>query len=197
VLREQDKLDEARRTAEEGADLRRELNDQANLALSQLQIANIAYDQGQFATVEDLAKPAVETLEKIKSTQAQGWGQSIIALAQLKLGKAPEALANAESGAKLAQQGTDRAPRLATAIVLARAQAANGQNAEAMRGLQAVLAEATKYGYLGIEFEARLAMGEMEMQQNPEAGRAQLRSLAKMAREKSFMRIARLAGASS
>jgi hypothetical protein len=137
----------------------------------------------------------VETLEKIKSTQAQGWGQSITALAQLKLGKAPEALANAESGAKLAQQGTDRAPRLATAIVLARAQAANGQNAEAMRGLQAVLAEATKYGYLGIEFEARLAMGEMEMRQNPEAGRTQLRSLAKMAREKSFMRIARLAGA--
>jgi len=195
VLREQDQLDEARRTAEEAADLRRELNDQANLAVSQWQIATIAYDQEQYGTVEDLAKPAIDTFEKIKSNQSEGLAQSTIALAQLKLGKAPEALVNAENASKLAQQGADRAPRLVTGIVLARAQAANGQGADALRGLQAVLTEATKFEYLGIEFEARLAMGEIEMRQNAETGRAQLRSLAKIAREKSFLRIARLAEA--
>ena len=193
VLREQDQLDEARRTAEEASDLRRELGDQNNLATSQIQIAQIAFDQGQYATVEDLVRPAVEAFQKNKSAQQEALGRSLIALAQLELQKNTEALATAEAAAKLAQQGSDKAPPFFAAITLARAQAANGQTAEAKRGLQGVIGEATKYGYLATEFEARLAVGEIEMRENREGTRTQLRALAKAAKEKGFLRIARLA----
>ncbi len=193
VLREEDDLAEARRTAEEGADLRRELGDQNNLAASEIQIAQIAFDQGQYTTVEELARPAVETFQKLKSGQEESLAQGVIALAQLELHKNAEALATAQTASKLAQQGSDKPPRFIAAIVLARAQAANGQTAEALRGLQAVVGEASNYGYLAIEFEARLAIGEIEMRQNRETGRTQLRALAKAAKEKGFLRIARLA----
>jgi eukaryotic-like serine/threonine-protein kinase len=196
VLREEDELAEARRTAEEGADLRRELGDQNNLGASQIQIAQIAFDQGQYATVEDLARPAVEIFQKNKSAQEESLAQGLIALAQLEPHKNADALTTAEAASKLAQQGSDKAPRFIAAIVLARAQAANDQTAEALRGLQGVIGEATKYGYLAMEFEARLAMGETEMRENREGGRAQLRALAKTAKEKGFLRIARLAQSS-
>lgn len=197
VLLEQDKLDEARRTAEEGADLRKELGDQNNVATSQAQIAQIALQQGQYAMVEELAEPAIETFQKIKSPQEEAKAQAWIALAQLNLGKAADALANAEHASQLAAQGTDRPPKLLTAMVLARTQAANGQSAEAVRGLQTVVSEASKYGYLATEFEARLALGELELRQGRESARAQLNALAKQAKEKSFLRIARLAQAAA
>jgi serine/threonine protein kinase/tetratricopeptide (TPR) repeat protein len=195
VLREQDKLDEARQTAEEAAALRRELADQNNLAASQSQIALIAFDQGQYASVEELARPALETFHKIKSAQGEGIAQGLIALAQLQQGKTADAAASADRAAKLAQQGTDRVPRLFAAIVTCRVQAASGQAPEALRELQGVLVEATKYGYVAMEFETRLAIGEIGMRQNREAARAQLKALAKAAREKGFLRIERLAQA--
>ena len=193
VLREQDNLEEARKTAEEGAALRRELGDQNNLAASQVQIAEIAFDQGQYAAVEDLARPAVETFQKIKSEQGEATAQAVIALAQLQTGKTADAGKTAERAVQLAQQGTDRLPRFMTAIVAARAQAANGQSQEAVRALRAVLGEATKYGYRSVEFESRLALGEIEMRQDRDSARTQLRALAKEAKEKGYLRIARLA----
>jgi hypothetical protein len=44
------------------------------------------------------------------------------------------------------------------AIAAARVRAAIGDSAEATQGLEATLAEANKYGYLGYQFEARLAL---------------------------------------
>jgi serine/threonine protein kinase/Tfp pilus assembly protein PilF len=193
VLREQDKLDEACKTAGEGAALRRELGDENNLALSQTQLAEIALDQEQYSTVEELARPAVETFQKIKSVQGEAVAQALIALAQLETGKLADAAATAGRASELAQQGTDRLPRFMTSIVAARTQAASGQTREALHALQAVLSEASKYGYLSVEYEARLATGEIEMRQNREAARGQLNALAKDAKEKGFLRIARLA----
>jgi hypothetical protein len=44
-----------------------------------------------------------------------------------------------------------------------RALAASGKSAEALQRLEAVLTEAKKYGYLNYEYQARLALGEVEM----------------------------------
>ena len=195
VLREQDQLDEARKTAEEGAALRKELGDQNNLAASQMQIAQIALDQGQYASVEELARPAVETYQKIKSAQGEAIAQATIALAQLQAGKLADAATTADRATKLAEQGSDRPPRFVAALVAARVQAANGQTQEAVRALQLLIAEASRYGYLWVEYEARLAIGEIEGKQNRDGSRAQLKLLAKEAKEKGYLRIARLAQA--
>jgi len=193
LLREQDKLDEARGIAEEGVALRRELREENTLAISQAQVAEIALDQGQYPAAEGLARAAVEAFERNKSPQEEAGGLALIALAQVHAGKANDATAIAERASKLALEGTARGPRYSTAIVAARVQAANGQIQEALRALQAVLGEATKYGYCVVEFEARLALGEIEMHQSRDRARAQLRALARDSREKGFRRIARLA----
>ena len=191
VLREQGDLDEARKMAEESVALRRELGDQNNLALSQTLVAQIALDQDQYSAVEGLAQPAVDTFQKIKSPQGEAVAQALIALAQLEIGARTDATPTAERALQLARQGTDRLPRFMTIIVAARVQAANGQSAEAVHALQVVLAEASKYGYLSVEYEARLAIGSIEARQNRESGRSQLRSLAQEAKAKGYLRIAR------
>jgi eukaryotic-like serine/threonine-protein kinase len=193
ILREQDRLDDAEKTAEASVSLRRELGDENNLAIGQAQLAQLALDQGEYAKVEELAKPAVLTFQKTKAAQEEAQTRALIALAQLQTGDIAGATANAGRALKLARQGTDREPRLITTLVSARVKAANGQSKEALRSLQSVLDEASKYGYLSLEYEARLAREEIEMAQDKDAARTQLRALAKEARERGFLRIARLA----
>jgi len=78
----------------------------------------------------------------------------------------------------------------------ARVQAAEGNATNAIDALKPVLAEATKYGYLTYELEARLELREIEMKSgtSPEA-RLALASLATDAKTKDFLLIARKARA--
>ena len=62
------------------------------------------------------------------------------------------------------------------------------------RSLEAVLTEAKKYGYLIYEYQARLALGEVEMKSGKAtAGRARLAALDKDATRTGFLLIARKA----
>ena len=64
----------------------------------------------------------------------------------------------------------------------------------AWKQLDAVLAEAKKYGYLIYEYQARLALGEAEMKSGKTAaGRARLIALDKDATRAGFLLIARKA----
>jgi len=71
-LREKDKLDEARKTAEEALALRKEMSDESNMALSGLQLAQIALDQKKLPEAESLARKSAATFEKIKSAVSAG-----------------------------------------------------------------------------------------------------------------------------
>lgn len=72
--------------------------------------------------------------------------------------------------------------------------AALGRAAEARKSLANVLAEAMKHGFVGLQFEARLALGEIEMKSGETvAGRAHLKQLQKEATAKGFTLIARKA----
>jgi len=60
------------------------------------------------------------------------------------------------------------------------------------------IAEAMKSGFADYQLEARLALGEIEMQSgNPSAGRSRLDALEKDARVRGFLLIARKAAAAS
>lgn len=62
--------------------------------------------------------------------------------------------------------------------------------------MQSTLAEASKRGYLGLAFEARLSLAEMQTRSGQVAiGRAQLARLEKEAAERGFRLIARKARA--
>jgi hypothetical protein len=62
---------------------------------------------------------------------------------------------------KRTAESRDRSTRLSASIPYARIRGA-ASNPEAIRILKAILADATKYGFLGYELEARLALGELE-----------------------------------
>ncbi len=87
--------------------------------------------------------------------------------------------------------------RLKLAIVAASVRGASGKSAEqaaATETLEATLAEAAKHGYIGYQFEARLALGQIEMKSGHRAaGRTHLGALEKDAQAKGFGLIARKA----
>jgi predicted SPOUT superfamily RNA methylase MTH1 len=88
--------------------------------------------------------------------------------------------------------------RLNYAIAAARIRGLSGRVAEATRSLEASLAEASKHGYVGYQYEVRLTLGELEMKSgNAISGRTRLDALEKDARARGFLLIARKASAAS
>jgi hypothetical protein len=87
--------------------------------------------------------------------------------------------------------------RLSVAVNPARIRAAslhNGSLTPVLGGLISTLAEARKRGYSGIELEARLALGEIEVKSGVRTrGRAQLQTVERDASQKGFVLSARKA----
>jgi hypothetical protein len=69
-----------------------------------------------------------------------------------------------------------------------------GESAESRKRLEPVLSEAKKYGYLYYEYQARLALGEVDLKSgNTASGRTQLAALNQDATRAGFLLIARKA----
>jgi predicted negative regulator of RcsB-dependent stress response len=104
--------------------------------------------------VNDDGKPA--TLLNVKAAE-----RGTLALALLDLGATAGARTQIEQATDLAQQANHRNLKLMTAIAKARIDSASGKNEDAMKGLASVEREAHAAGLVAIEFEARLALGEV------------------------------------
>jgi tetratricopeptide (TPR) repeat protein len=194
LLREQDKLNEAQKAADESFELRKALADDNNMAFSQLQIAQIASESHRATEAESLTHTAFDTFQRIKSPQGAAQAQAILAQILLDSEKPADAVTAIQQSVSLMQQVTDRSPHLFLALIEGRAKAANGKFAEAEVSLHSVLADAHRYGYLAIEFAARLALGISEIEASKVAtARAQLAHLQTDARNRGFLRIARKA----
>jgi predicted negative regulator of RcsB-dependent stress response len=131
--------------------------------------------------------------EKDVGGEAQGRGT--LALALLDLGDTAGAGAQIEQAATLAQQANDRNLKLMIAMAKARIDAGSGKTEDALKGLASAEKEARAAGLVAIEFEARLALGEVEGKTGRTAkARATLNALAQEAKAKGFNLIAAKAG---
>ena len=72
----------------------------------------------------------------------------------------------------------------------ARVKAKSRNEVGARKELDAMLASGRKYGYLSYEFQARLALGEIELSSGSPSAKRRLRSLENEAREKGMLLIA-------
>lgn len=118
-------------------------------------------------------------------------------VAQGRNADAYKTLEEAEKANGMTKQN-NRPRNIRFAIETARLRAALGKIAEAKSSLETALAEAAKYGLGGDQLEARLGLGEIEMKSGQTAvGRARLKALAKDARAKGFLLIARKADAAT
>ena len=158
-------------------------------------LAELSVEEGHPAESEVPVRQAIAEFQKEKTIDDEIWAQSILARALLEMGKPAEAQKEIARVAGLVAKSRTRF-RLGMAIVAAQVRAALGKPGEASHSLLATLAEATKDGFVGYQFETRLALAEIEMKSGKSgAGRARLEALEKDATAKGFGLIARKAAA--
>jgi len=123
--------------------------------------------------------------------------RAILAYVLVAEGKTADAQAEINSAQKLVKKSQNALTRLKLQIIAAR-QRARTNTVEAKDRLETILSDATKYGFIGYELEAKLALGEIEMNSGKTtAGRLHLASLQKEAMASGFLSISRKAGAAS
>ena len=111
-------------------------------------------------------------------------------------GQKDEAFKEAGKTAPLAAKSQNLSVQLAFAVARARATAASRESGAAETILKETLAKATKAGYLGYEFETRLALEELHLKSGKSPpSRGRLEQVQKEAKEKGFDLIARKAAA--
>jgi tetratricopeptide (TPR) repeat protein len=176
--------------------IRNELGDQGDIADSQVFLAESSIEEGHAAESEKPLREAIATLQSLKMADDEAYAYPVLARALAAEGKAGEALSVIELAAPVARKCNDRGVRFLFAIEDARVQAANAKYAEAMAGIQHLLADLNKYGYARYQLEARLILGEAEIKAGKKReGEAHLKSLQKDAQGKGFNLIANKAAA--
>jgi tetratricopeptide (TPR) repeat protein len=194
VLAYQGDLAAARLRQEEALAIRREIGEKASEAESLLALAELALEEDRPPNAETSARKALEEFQAEKLKDDETMARTTLARALLAQHKVVEAAREIDLSADLARGSPNREVKINYAITAARVRAATGGTAEAVKSLQATLAEATKYGFLGYQLEARLALGEIEIKSGQAAaGRARLEALGKDANAKGFLLIARKA----
>ena len=114
--------------------------------------------------------------------------------ALLAEGKYPDALKEVEFSVPLAVKSQNRLTHLQFDLATARAGLFSDHPRSSRPQLEHILQEAGAHGFLGVEFEARLAKAEFEIRLGHRSeARAQLVILEKAARAKGFGSIARKA----
>jgi DNA-binding winged helix-turn-helix (wHTH) protein/tetratricopeptide (TPR) repeat protein len=191
----------ARNAYEQSLAIRNEIGEKASAAEARIGLADLAIEEGHAADAE---KPAVEARSEFhEEGQADDEliAGAVLAKALLAQGRSADAKAIVDSSSTLAAKSQNRGVNLKFAIVAARVHAANADSAmrakaslEALRNLQSSLAEAQRLGFFGLELDARLAMGEIEMKCGRSgAGSKRLAELEKIAQAKGYALIARKA----
>jgi DNA-binding winged helix-turn-helix (wHTH) protein/TolB-like protein len=191
----------ARKMYEQALVMRTPRGDKIPIAETQLALADLSLEEGHSpAEQEAAARQALEVFQKqkIRDDEIHAWCVLARALlAEGKIAAAKEAMQHARSLAVKSQNPNIRWP---TAITAARIEAAEKESAHAPAGiaarkeLAAIIAKSRELGYQGIEFDARLALAEIEMKAGQiTAGRAHLAAVEADAKAKGYNLIARKA----
>jgi tetratricopeptide (TPR) repeat protein len=193
VLRQQDRLQEARTNAEDALTLRKG-HDEVLSADSQVQIAEISEDTGNVAQAEPLARMAIAAYGKEKVADGECIAQAVLARALVAESRPKEARSAVEEALKLSKQASDRTASYEAVLASAAVDGESNRTTNAARTLEKMLADASGHGYVAYQLEARLRLGELEIRAGKlETGRARLEALQKEANQRGFELIARKA----
>ncbi|PYX39424.1 MAG: hypothetical protein DMG75_00870 [Acidobacteria bacterium] len=202
TLSAQGDLVAARMKGEEALAIRTEIGEQWTTAASRASLAALSLDEGQPAAAEALARQAAGEFGKLKSEENVAVTDSVLARSLLEQGKTSEAQKVIQTAQELSARSGVIPVHFEVDIAAARIRAAAANHSRqdeteaAKRSLEAVLVKASRHGYLGYEFQSRLALGEIEMKSGKTtAGRARLQALERDAKAKGFLLIARRAAA--
>ncbi len=176
--------------------LRKELGEKDNIAATRVAIAELAIEEGHPDAAEEPAREVRDEFQRAHKSDDQITAASTLVGALLAEGKKEEAFKEAGKTAPLAARSQNLSVQLAFAVARARAEAASQEMGAAKTILKEALAKATRSGYLGYEFETRLALEELDLKSGKSpASRPRLEQVQKEAKEKGFDLVARKAAA--
>jgi len=194
ILRYQDRLAEARAKAEESITLRRELGSATDIAYSQVLLAQIAIEEGKAEEAAKLAQDGIGAFAKQNMLDAGCQAQAVLSLALVAKNMVDEAKKAAARSAQLCHQGSDRTAKFESALAEAAVRCQEADYNGALRVLEGVRAQASKFGYVSYDLESRLQLGRVELKSGKlESGRGRLSQLQSDAKAQGFPLIARKA----
>jgi tetratricopeptide (TPR) repeat protein/predicted Ser/Thr protein kinase len=185
----------ARKAHEDALAIRTQLGEKGTAAQDSLALARLTLEDGHPETALDAARKAVADFHTQNQADYEAAAHTLAARCLLQSGKLAEAKAEIQQAEKLVKTD-DHVAHLPVEITGARIAMASGDLANARKILDAALAEATKATLLFFQYDARLALGELDIKSGKvAAGRARLTTLEKDAQAKGFLLIARQAAA--
>jgi serine/threonine protein kinase/tetratricopeptide (TPR) repeat protein len=180
----------AREQYEQALALCKEMNDQDFTAQIDASLASIALVEKRYSDGESLAKQSAAGFEKANSPGNIAWAHALLARNLLGAGNLTEARGAATRAMTLARQGTGETNRYEAILADSRAKAKSGKAAEARQELETMLSSTHKYGYRLYEYQARLALGEIELWSGSPSARPHLATLEADARAQGALLVA-------
>jgi eukaryotic-like serine/threonine-protein kinase len=196
VLRQEGDLEGARKKYEESLTARNQLGEKQTAAESRVALSLISMEEGKLDEAEHSARGAADEFHQQKASADEATAQIVLARVSLARRQDKAAKQAIDGALALAQSSHSRDIQLSARIVAARIHADFGASADALRDLREASTEAKKIGFLEGDFQARLALGEIEMHSGQvAAARTQLLTLQQDARAKNFSLLAQKAAA--
>jgi len=182
ILMARGDLDGARRQYQESLATRIKLADPGLIAQSRASLAALAIEDGRPREAEADLRGVLPEFEKEKDVAGMSETNLDLTRALLMQGRIEEARKTILLARDLARAVPDPALTLPVATQDARVSFAMTGSGSARRGaldqLRSTITKARRQGYVGLECEARLALGELELQTDPRHGRSELEGLA-------------------
>src|SRR5579862_168566 len=197
IFEAQGNLAAARKEQEHALSIWNQIGEKGSESDSRVALAKLQMEEGRPAEGAALLSSAIEEFQKEEAGDREAGAEALVARCLLAQGKTAEAQQAVSRAVTLSQKSEDVTIRIPIAITDARVRAASGKSNEAIKVLNAASAEAAKAGIATYQFEARAALGEVELQYgNRTRGRELLAILNLEASAKGFGLIAREAAAS-
>ncbi len=199
ILREQGDLAGAHKFYDESLAIRTALGDKGAVAETNAFIADLDDAEGNYASAYELASKSATEAHREKAADLEAEVLAILARAAVGLNKIPDAQNTVARASALAKKSQERHSIAGVQIAQAEVDAATGKTEDAVKGLEAVLADMNRLGLVSVQFEARLALGEVQIKspKTAAAGREALGTLEKDATAKGFLFIAHRARAAA
>jgi serine/threonine protein kinase/tetratricopeptide (TPR) repeat protein len=185
---EQGELATAEEDYQTGLNLATQIGDKSTVALGRLSLGGLRLQAGRAAEAEVLARRAAEEFNAQGFKDAESAARNRVAFALLDLDRVTDAAREMDLINQLKPQ--DPTIKLAVAITSGRLQMRSGKASAGKGQLDAVVSQARKLGIPGLQFEARLAQGEVALfGGDKRAALSLLSALQKEAAKKGFLQI--------
>jgi eukaryotic-like serine/threonine-protein kinase len=199
LLRDQADVAGARRAYTDALTLRQQMKQEQQAAHARLALLSLDVDEGKARDAEPAVRQLLEVFQRLKQPDGEASARGLLAQVAAAQGRPVEAKSEAQQARSLVSKSERRELRLTLEIACARVLGvlSDADRSLALEILRKAQTDASRIGTVPLVFEARLALGEVEMRTRRAGAQASLRQLEQDANAKGFARVAALAAAAS